>query len=101
MHTLIHILFRFSFFLFFWVKDDFIKQLNKNNRFGAHPIKIYTIQVFLKNIVNVHRWTNKGNKITFLNSTLLGKQICAPVGLTIAMFKLDLLEACCQVSAII
>ena len=56
----------FFFFFFFLVKDDFIEQLNKNNKTGAHPIKIYTIRVFLKNIANVHRWTNKGNKITFL-----------------------------------
>ena len=85
----------------FLVKDDALNKLNNYNRLHTHPVKIHTIQIILKSIVNVHRRTIKGNKFQFLNSTQSSKQICTPVGLAITMVKLDPLEVRCQVPTVI
>ena len=92
---------KYSFFFFFGKQTISLNKLSNYNRFGAHPVKIYTIQIILKNIANVHMRTYKGHKIPFLHNTHSSKQIRTLIGLMITIFKLDLLEASYQMPTII
>ena len=62
------------FFFFFGKQTISLNKLSNYNRIDAHPVKINTIQIILKNITNVHRRTYKWHKVPFLTTPILASK---------------------------